>query len=149
MIDKKTILKIAEHVFKRGQGFYDKRMMHPTREWISGLFVFMIVVGLGAIQSGHTFLSYQNIQTEEGTFQEAIPKYNQALAKTVLDMYTKRQEVFFELQGNPLPDAVIEPEVVSEPFATSTVEVEESVDIEGEVVASSTVEAVGGIELAN
>lgn len=98
MIETKDILKMATHVFKRGQGVYDKRTMHPTREWFLGLFIFSVVVILGGIQSTYSFSRYQNLNTDGGQFSQSMVQFNASLAEKAIALYTKRKEAFTALQ---------------------------------------------------
>lgn len=124
MFDKKIILKLAEHVFKRGQGYYDKQTMHPTREWLLGLFVATVIIVIGATFSARSFLLYQSVNTDGGEYQKAVVKYNQVLAKRMLDMYTQRKEHFLALQSSVHMQA---------PVATTTVEAQPT-----KVISTST-----------
>jgi hypothetical protein len=140
MIDSKDILKMAKHVFKRGQGFYDKRSMHPTREWLIGLFVLVVLIIVGGIQSAYTFLQYQNITTDGGSFNESIAQFNSALSEKAIATYLKRKEAFTKLQGEVPIQRPVEIKVATSSVATTTPEVETS------VATSST---SGGAPLVN
>jgi hypothetical protein len=142
MIDTKDILKMATHVFKRGQGFYDKRSMHPTREWLIGLFIFMVMICAGGAQSAYTFIRYQNLNTEGGEFRDSMVQFNPSLADEGIKLYTKRKEAYDAIRGmvvNEKP-AVVE---TIENTATSSVPVTTS---EPEVATTST---SGGPTLVN
>ena len=98
MIDTKDIVKMATHVFKRGQGVYDKRTMHPTREWFLGLFIFLVVVIAGGAQSAYMFSRYQNLNVDGGQFNQSMVQFNSSLAEKAIALYTKRKEAFTALQ---------------------------------------------------
>lgn len=140
MIDSKDILKMAKHVFKRGQGFYDKRSMHPTREWLIGLIIFTVLIIAGGVQGAYTFLQYQNLNTDSGSFNESIVQFNSALSEKAIVTYSKRKEAFTKLQGGAPVAKPVEIKTATSSAATTTPEVEAT-------VATTTI--TGGAELAN
>jgi len=91
MISKQDILKFVRHVHRRGKGIPDRRSMHPRREWLIGLSVFLAVTGVGAVVSMITFEHFKNIDKRTYTADLAIPIYNEARAKTVLEDFAARR----------------------------------------------------------
>ncbi len=143
MIDPKDILKMATHVFKRGQGFYDKRSMHPTREWLIGLFIFVVLIIAGGIQSVYSFLQYQNLSTDGGSFTESMAQFNSALTEKAITNYGKRKEVYRQLQGEaPLAKPV---EIKT---ATSTVATTSS-EVEAIVATTTNTGDIDSVQIAN
>lgn len=85
---------MAKHVFKRGQGIPDKRLLHPKRDWVIGLFLFGIVLTVGSIFSAQLFISNQDITTDAVSSGEQLPVYNQSLIQKVLDVYELKRNNF-------------------------------------------------------
>lgn len=115
MIDNILTLLKLENLLKGRRSSYDKRIMHPTREWLVGLGIFSVIVIVGSVQSAHSFSVYQNIRSKEGgVFQEKITHYNQALAQTALGIYIQKEEQFKLLQNEAPPVAAPETTSASE-----------------------------------
>jgi hypothetical protein len=140
MIDTKDILKMATHVFKRGQGFYDKRSMHPTREWLIGLFIFAALIIIGGVQAAYTFVEYQNISTEGGSFTESMVQFNSTLSENAITTYSKRKDAFTKLQGS-IP--------VQKPVETKTVTSGATTTKPDMVTEPESTTVNGGVDLAN
>ena len=112
MIDKKDILKMAKHVFKKGGGYPDRRLMHAKRDWAIGLFIFTIVVIAGGVIAGNIFALYNDVALVEGDPGERIPTYNQNAADAALELYRERGVVHQGLQSEGV--RVVEEVVVKE-----------------------------------
>jgi len=96
-ISKTEIVKMAEHVFRRSHGVPDKRLMHPRREWIIGLLLFLTIVFAGGVLSVGMFSQYQNLDTDAGETIIEVPQYNSALVTNVIDTYKDRTEAYDSL----------------------------------------------------
>ncbi|MFT5849766.1 MAG: hypothetical protein ACI9H6_000582 [Patiriisocius sp.] len=112
MIDKKSIVKMAKHVFRKGNGYPDRRLIHAKRDWAIGLFIFALVVIAGGAIAGDTFALYTNVALTEGDPGERIPSYNQRAADVALGLYRQRVERHEELQG--VVNVVVEEEIPTE-----------------------------------
>jgi hypothetical protein len=98
MILKINFSKIIHSVLKREPSHYDKRTMHPAREWLFGLLAFSVIVGVGGVISLQTLSQYQNLKIDAGTFEEKVPSYNAVLIEKVINMYRLRQDTFNNLR---------------------------------------------------
>lgn len=102
------------------------RELHPTREWLLGLLICLVVIGVGVAQSSHQFLYYKGVDAQGGVFEGNVPTYNQAIVSRALDLFALRKKTYTALQENtvqvtPLPIATsTESDVVSEPINEST-----------------------------
>lgn len=116
-------------MFARRKAVYDKRIMHPEREWFIGLFLFAAIVTAGGIQSAHTFMAFQEIDTNGGTQTEPVVRYNQPLVQNALQTYEKRSEVYMALQNEvpQLPASTLD-ETATTSTSTSPSETEEPAD---------------------
>lgn len=139
MIDKKQILKMADHVFKRSSGVPDKRLMHPEREWITGLGMFVGILLIGGGLSSLLFFQYRNVDVQNGEVGVTIPKYNETLIQNVLDYYGERERTFSALVGET-------PVVPQLDASTSSTTASTTADISTEATSTGEVagESVGG-----
>jgi len=119
MIDKKSIIKMANHVFHRSQGYADRRLIHPQRDWVIGMGVFATAVLVGSITAGNVFVTYRNISDADSDLIETTPAYKEMIVNSTLEEYRLRAQEQERLRGSKVP--VIVPEV-----ASSTVKVVES-----------------------
>jgi len=148
MFDKKIVAKILVLFSQQGHSPYDKRTMHPKREWFLGLLVFLLIVIAGGLESAHVFLQHQNIRADQGAYEGTVIEYSEVLADNVLAVYTKRKDVFFALQENTQPIQVVTPEV-SAPTASTSTEIAESTEIEEvtDVASTTDVNVVPGVDI--
>lgn len=116
MMDKKDIIKIAKHAFKRGQGVPDKRLIHPRRDWAIGILIFAAILFLGGYYSASLFSKYQNIEiSAPGEAGVKVPHYDESSIEATINIYNKRAAEYQALVG--------EVPVVDEATATTTGEV--------------------------
>tara|TARA_B100000745_G_scaffold285608_1_gene220947 strand:- start:971 stop:1348 length:378 start_codon:yes stop_codon:yes gene_type:complete len=114
MIDKKEILKMATHVFKKGQGYPDRRLMHPRREWSVGVLLLTIVILLGGFASSQIYLKYSNIEALIPETEVEIVAYDEAAVKEALETFRKRAGLY-----GTLNERQVVLEVVSEVRTTT------------------------------
>lgn len=69
MIDTKSIQKIVRTALRRSRGLEDHHLMHPAREWFSGLAVALVLVISGAAWCAYLYWDYNTIEanTTEST----------------------------------------------------------------------------------
>lgn len=135
MIEKKDILKMAKHVFKRAGGGRDHEIMHPYREWGAGVLVALIIAIAGASLAVERYLTYSGINVEVSDIGDDAVKYRGAQVEQALLMYEDRKRKFENLVAE-MPDT---PPV--EEMATSTIGGTEVSLEDGQ--ASSTEDALG------
>lgn len=131
MIDKKVIIQMAEHVFRKSQDYPDRRLMHPNREWGIGLVFFICIVLTGSVLSGNVFVKYRNVGNIKGSSGESIPQYREVIVKDALEAYRIQSAAYNELRGQ-VP--VVVPVDVVSVDASSTVEATEGADEEIEPI---------------
>ena len=118
----KNILKTLAH--KRVQ--YDKRLIHPEREWLMGLFVFVAIVICGGMVDAFIFIQYQNLDVSPKNIATQSVTYNKAAVQKALEAYSLRTAAYMQLQNNsagtqvPVEVASSTPIVTDIPTATST-----------------------------
>lgn len=83
---------------KRHSRSYDKRLIHPVREWLLELAVFSLVIAVGSALSVRDFLRYQNITVEGGVFQGSVVPLNEQQISKALDIYAQKADAYLKLQ---------------------------------------------------
>ena len=99
MIDKKNLIKMAKAIVRHDNGYPDKRLMHPQREWFIGLVLFVVVVLIGSFFAGNIFITYQNIDTSKGDSGKSIPVYRQTIITDALDRYKTHTKEYEQLRA--------------------------------------------------
>jgi len=118
---------MANDVFHRSQGYPDKRLFHPQREWGIGVLVFAILIISGSIVVGNIFVQYRGGNTVQGNLEEAIPQYREVIVQDALELYRARNEEYQRLRGNVAPVPL---EVATS--SDSAIDIEEVLQIEEE-----------------
>lgn len=129
MIDKKNIIKMADHVFHRSQGYPDRKLMHPEREWMIGLLVFIIISLLGGLVARNLFLTYRNTDVVTEGSVETVPKYKEVITQDALEQYRVRDSEYLRLRNEELPVVVSEVHIESDESDASEVLPVEKQDI--------------------
>lgn len=99
MIDTKDILKFVKHVHRRGQGVPDRRLLHPQREWLTGLSVSLVAILAGTVFSVYWFNTYQNIDSRTYTVSLSVPEYKRTVAQNVLNRFEERSAQYRQLRS--------------------------------------------------
>jgi len=98
MIQKKDILAFVHHIIRRQGGRSDKRLMHPEREWFTGL-ALMLIVGLcGSAYSAYFFFIQLNRVDTPIVVDTTAVYYQQSLVNDVLQTYRDRANTFNALR---------------------------------------------------
>lgn len=94
MISKNDIIKMAQHIGRRGNDIKDRTLLHPNREWAIGLLVFLLFTLGGAGYNAYIFNYYASM--EEYVTANDLPKveYKQPLITRVLEDYDARDKAF-------------------------------------------------------
>ena len=133
MIDTKYILKIAKDAFRHDQGYPERRLIHPHREWLLGMCMFTVMLLGGSVAAGVLFLHYQNIELDITASEQRIPTYQAAAVTDVLEIYGTREHDFQIMRD----DVRVSPTATtSDATATTT----EAVDINHESIPNPNVD---------
>ena len=81
-------------VVRHDKGYPDRRLMHPQREWLIGLILFVTIVLMGGLFAGDIFITYQNIELSEGDSGQSIPIYRDLSVQNSLDLYQVRKKEY-------------------------------------------------------
>lgn len=114
---------MTRSVFRKSNGYPDRRLMHPRREWGIGLFIFSVVMISGSLVAANLFVTYKNIESADGDPGNSIPRYQERDTSDALDLYRQRTKNYAALRGSQ-PVEVTAVEGAASSSASSTVEVE-------------------------
>lgn len=113
MIESKDIKNMVQHILKRDKGIADTHIMHPTREWSTGLGIALLMVLLGSWFCFYLYSFYENeIKKEVVIIEQAVP-YQAAAVKNALDLFVVRQQKYNEIIGGGVSDTPV-------PFGATT-----------------------------
>lgn len=99
MIEKKDIFKMVRHIVRQDNGVPDTRIMHPMREWLTGLGGVIILVLGGSVFAASVYQSYTLSTAAEVAIPERVVPYNGTLIEQALEMYLKKQVIYDGLVG--------------------------------------------------
>lgn len=122
MISKQDILKMARVVTKRSQGYHAPKIVHPNRDWLIGVALFIVVATTGGILNAKTHVVYNNLGTQVGETQITHTEYKTNQADAALMIFRERQKNYKTLMNEiaVVPVPVIQSE---DSVATSTEDV--------------------------
>ncbi len=99
MIEKKLIKNIVDHIFHpHKKDFIDNNMMHPEREWFTGLLIGIILLGVGGWWSVHSYLQYSSVSLEN--IETITPEsfvYRGSMIEVALNNFSERKKVYDSL----------------------------------------------------
>lgn len=131
-MNKTDILKFVRHVYKRGQGIPDRRLIHSRREWLIGVAVFMVITSIGAVWSVHTFQRFSTLDQKTYQVPQTVPDYNAKVVSSVLEQLSEREQAYNRMISG-LPDETLPIKDV----ATSSPETATSSPLLGEFASST------------
>lgn len=121
-MNKKTLLTRLGGLVSHKEATFDKRMIHPLREWLIGVFFFLVIIIIGGAYSALLFVEYKNIAADENASQDPVVRYNQVLVEHMLTQYQARSEAYDAFTTNIGATASEENVMQSDPItSTSTV----------------------------
>ena len=97
MITKQALLHMVRHVVRRSEGYRDRRIMHPRRDWLIGLFGAVFLFLASAAVEGYLFWSKSSADADAVTLETVT--YDQKLVRRVLTEYRSREARYKELLG--------------------------------------------------
>ena len=147
MIENAFVKKLVKGVLRnRKQSLLDRSIMHPGREWFSGLAAGLCVLSLGVAWGVSTYTQFSNISVGSGSGEDENVVYRESLVETALVDIEARKEEYEALKRVLLSrqeqfEVVTVPEVDVTEVATTTTEAETSSEtqtvpedlVEGEV----------------
>lgn len=103
---------------RKRKSSFDRSIMHPEREWFSGLLVILTILAVGLYWSVFQYDRYRNVTTTNGSVAEGETVYKDNLVEAALVDFSKRKEAYnnvkVDLLGAPALVTPVVEEVVSE-----------------------------------
>lgn len=92
MINKQSFAQVAKRIRRTGRGFHDPQLMHPNREWGTGLLVAVLIFVVSAVWSAETYLQYRSasINVVEPV-TENVQIYRASMIDAALENFSERQ----------------------------------------------------------
>jgi hypothetical protein len=140
MIHKKEITQFAKRVLRSQKGLRNHQLMHPRREWLTGIVIAVIIFSGSITWSSMKYFEYQNIEEQSDEPLDApVVVYRETLvAEALAAQEVKAQRLNTLLKNNPATtlesneSAEVLPEESGEaPIATTTDELLEPVATSG------------------
>ena len=140
MIHKKEITQFAKRVLRSQKGLRNHQLMHPRREWLTGIVIAVIIFSGSITWSTMKYFEYQNIEEQSDEPLDAlVVVYRETLvAEALAAQEVKAQRLNTLLKNNPATtlesneSAEVLPEESGEaPIATTTDELLEPVATSG------------------
>jgi hypothetical protein len=133
MQNKDIFKELIKKLERQKKGLADPRIMHPKREWATGIIV-MIVLFLGsAVWSAQMYLKNRNVTMAEVP-ADGVVVYREAVVTDVLAKFAEINQRYQAITNTvPVPDNAVE-------LATSTPSAEEDSDVD--VSEANTTQAV-------
>lgn len=138
MMNKPEFTKIAKNIINSQKQLKNPQIVHPSREWLIGIFVALVIFGASAAWSLQTYKQYQNTSVDENKQSEVDVVYRESLVEAALEKFlTRSQKHAIYIEGS-LPEAIV-PNLEGEEATTSTEMIDED---SSEATASSATEVI-------
>lgn len=99
MIENKLVKKMAASLIKKQKNvFVDRRIMHPEREWFTGLLLSAAVLVGGVSFMVFQYFQFSHVSTESAEVAEEGVVYRSGLVKDALDDFRVRKNTYEELK---------------------------------------------------
>lgn len=121
MIDKNFSTKIFKAILRRSLGLSEHKLIHPEREWLTGLFVALLILIGGVSWAVYLYLNVKNVSPEttptNATTEQIYRSGDIAIALEELESRREKNQNFKEnLETGPkLPSFIIVTPTPNEP----------------------------------
>jgi hypothetical protein len=141
MMNKKEITKFAREILHSQKGLKNRQLMHPKREWATGIVVALCIFIASITWSSIEYAKYKSIENQIVSQSEApVAVYREALVTEALSEYAAKAQRLNVLLGGDVSIILLEdnsePEGVDNEFeeesddATTTESISSSSDIQ-------------------
>ncbi len=137
MINKNRFSQLAKRITRADHGLSDPQLIHPSREWKTGLAVAFVMFVASAIWSIQTYITFREVSAQEiSPVGVDVVVYRESLVEAVLTMYEERQQAHEKFLNSVQMEQPIVPEGEGE--NGSTEEPQANSDDETEIVPDTT-----------
>lgn len=121
---------MARGVFRRSQGYQERALTNPAREWLIGIGLLIVVVITGGVLNRQEYIQYDTLELRSEHSDVVVEQYDYTLAERARTLYIEKKTLFQSLQNNPAATPIVGDEIV----ATSTeVSAENQTEQESEI----------------
>jgi hypothetical protein len=100
MMNKKEITQFAKKILHSQQGLQNRQLMHPKREWLTGVVVALSIFIASLSWSALEYVKYQNLENQTLSQLEApAAVYRETLVAEALSVYTEKADRLNTLLG--------------------------------------------------
>lgn len=139
MMNKTEFTKIAKNILNSQKQLKNPQIVHPSREWLIGIFVALVIFGASAAWSLQTYKKYQNTSVNINQQNEVDVVYRESLVNAALEKFVARSQIHtFYIEGY-VPEVIVSEEEGEEVATTSPEVIGES---SSEVTVSSSAETI-------
>ena len=133
---------LAKKLFQHNQGIQRAKLMHPSRDWLIGVLVGIMIMLVMIGWSVYTYLEKRDaIELSTANVEAEIPAYSADAVAGALELFAKREELFAQLNRSNAPTTEPTVDVVASTTASSTVdEVEAEQVIQAEVIIQEDID---------
>jgi hypothetical protein len=100
MIETKDITNMVKHILRRDKGIADTNIMHPSREWFTGLGIATVIVFVGSWFCYYLYSVHTTKMQEEVTIVEQAVPYQAATVKSAIELFETKQKKYNEIISN-------------------------------------------------
>ncbi len=119
MITPHNILAMVKRMMRKNNGYVERCITHPVREWWIGLFVSVILLCSSGVYAVYLFWSTNARTTDTTEVAVETATYDQKLINQVLTQYHERQVRYEALSAEIVPAPTI-PSINASSTATSS-----------------------------
>ena len=143
---KEIIRTLFSHVFSRAEHSSDRRGLNPVRDWLLGIFMFLVLLSIGGLFSAYQFLQYLDVSVGSQNSNQKIQSYNKATVEGVSALYAVKKQEFILLKQNSIK---IPAPIIEVPVSTTTPVSIPAPIIESNADVSTTTPSNANIQMAN
>lgn len=118
MIDFSDISQRLRQLTHSREPTYDRRIMHPAREWYTGLVAALLVIAAGAWWATVTYVTYRDLTPEADTAAVPVVVYRESQVERALTLIDERSRTFAALA--PAGATSTTPAQTDPPVSTTT-----------------------------
>ncbi|MCA9366974.1 hypothetical protein KC887_01760 [Candidatus Kaiserbacteria bacterium] len=126
-------------------GLRDRQLIHPRRDWFSGLVAMLLLIGIAGLWSGRTYLNNYRIEPDEPTTDTTAVVYRGQLVAEVLASRQDEARKFNQL----LEQSVVQQLAVPNETGTTTVPTASSTEMVVDAVSTTTDTTASSTEIVN
>jgi len=129
MMNKEEFTKIAKGIIKSSKGLQSPKIIHPNREWFTGLLITLLIFAASGVWSAQMYLQYRDTSvTENVEASDEGVVYREAMVNSALEDLAERQNNYDDLVSYFVTNSSVEEIIVKEEeveVSTSTESTEE------------------------